>query len=212
MLYCVIIRWLRRNEGWVASGADGESALLCFCLPALSPLDIMPFPLKHVKLSNSQHSVSQSVLGRHTTNIKTEHKHKHWLSLAPWLLPPTVKLHYLWNFCEILWIKNQPKRDVRFRFGGAEHQFWWVLMFPLGGNIINKRLFFDDLSLLLPNIPWSCFIGLSKHFNQEREKHEGSYHINGKFHTKILHVLRSNHEISQNFNHNVRLILTRPVV
>lgn len=51
-----------------------------------------------------------------------------------------------------------------------------------------------------------------KTLNQSREKHERSYHINGKFHTKILHVLSSNHEISQNFNHNVRFILTRPVV
>ena len=47
--------------------------------PGLSLLDIMPFPLKLVKLSNSQLSVSQSVSGRQTTNINT-HKHKHWLS------------------------------------------------------------------------------------------------------------------------------------
>ena len=55
----------------------GDSAPLCFCLPGPSQpqlwvvtLDIMPFPLKHVKLSNctSPQSVSQCQLGGQQTS------------------------------------------------------------------------------------------------------------------------------------------------
>ena len=59
---CVITRWLVK-DGYQVVLTDSVSPPLCFCLPGQArPLDIMPFPLKLVTLSNCtrSQSVSQS--------------------------------------------------------------------------------------------------------------------------------------------------------
>ena len=100
----------------------------------------------------------------------------------------------------------QTQQDAWARFWGAQCEFWWVWVFPPCGNLINKRLFTDDLWLLLRMIrleDWSClywdydhtwrsprFVCQNTSFSRERrEKWSDLTDVNGQVHTKAWHVV-----------------------
>ena len=48
-------------------------------------------------------------------------------------------------------VNTNPTEDAGPRVWAAQSELWWVEVFPPSGNLINRRLFIDDLWLLLPD-------------------------------------------------------------
>ena len=132
-----MIIWLR-CIAWLSWGWEFGSRHCVLCVPAR---DVMPFPLKHFKLSEWGPVSQREDCGGHrdppdNTNIYLASSHS---------LSRTLRIVFSPGQ------NSNPTEDAGPRVWAAQSELWWVEVFPPSGNLINRRLFIDDLWLLLPD-------------------------------------------------------------